>query len=145
MYFFPWLVINDCTVFSAYLPHPQTHTPQGEANQSAVLRAYHPDEVSKQPHLEVDTLYYLQHQVHAVVSRLCEPVEGLGAATIAEFLGLDPSGYVKRDQRTEEDGGVAGETGEKHDPFEGVALPRVLCLRCCECVDIRGAKVSWFL
>ena len=60
---------------------------QGDSHQAAALRAFHPDEVAKQSHLEVDTLYYLQHQVHAVVSRLCEPIEGLDAACIAQCLG----------------------------------------------------------
>ena len=70
--------------------HAHTHTrtlSQGESHQAAAMRAFHPDEVAKQAHLEVDTLYYLQHQVHAVVSRLCEPIQGLDAACIAECLG----------------------------------------------------------
>ena len=60
---------------------------QGEASQLAAQRAYHPDELCRQDHLQVDTGYYLRHQVHAVVSRLCEPIEGLDAAGIAECLG----------------------------------------------------------
>lgn len=35
----------------------------------------------------VDKAYYLQHQVHAVVSRLCEPIQGLEPAQLAECLG----------------------------------------------------------
>ncbi len=34
-------------------------------------------------------------KVHAVVSRLCEPVVGLDSAQIASWLGLDPSLYVR--------------------------------------------------
>ena len=68
---------------------PTLHPPplQGDSSQSAALRAYHPDEVGRQEHLKVDTQYYLQHQLQAVVSRLCEPIEGLDAAQIAECLG----------------------------------------------------------
>ena len=34
-----------------------------------------------------DSKYYLAHQVHPVVSRLCDPIEGTDAAHIAECLG----------------------------------------------------------
>ena len=37
----------------------------------------------------MDTQYYLQHQLQAVVSRLCEPIEGLDPAQIAEWLGKE--------------------------------------------------------
>lgn len=68
---------------------PTLHSPplQGDSSQPAALRAYHPDEVGRQEHLKVDTQYYLQHQLQAVVSRLCEPIEGLDPAQIAEWLG----------------------------------------------------------
>ena len=118
---------------------------QGESNTSAALRAYHPDEVTKQDHLEIDTKYYLQHQVHAVVSRLCEPIEGLGAASIAEFLGLDPSGYksVVRSEDVIDGMGEGGSEGrERVDPFEGVALPTIICAQCKESVEVQGSKVS---
>ena len=39
------------------------------------------------PHSLSDTQYYLQQQVHAVVTRLCEPIEGTDAAQIAHCLG----------------------------------------------------------
>lgn len=60
---------------------------QGATHQAAALRAFHPDEVAKQSDLVIDKAYYLQHQVHAVVSRLCEPIEGLEPAHLAECLG----------------------------------------------------------
>lgn len=60
---------------------------QGESHQSSALKAYHPEEVAKQEQLLVDKAYYLQHQVHAVVSRLCEPIQGLEPALLARCLG----------------------------------------------------------
>lgn len=74
-----------CSIKIERLPSP--HSCQGEASQPMALRAYHPDEVRRESHLEVDSMYYLQHQLHAVVSRLCEPIEGLDTAQIAECLG----------------------------------------------------------
>ena len=35
----------------------------------------------------VDTKYYLSNQVHPVVSRLCDPIDGTDSAHIAECLG----------------------------------------------------------
>lgn len=54
---------------------------------AASQRAYHPEEISKNDKLKVDTEYYLAHQVHPVVSRLCDPIEGTDSALIAELLG----------------------------------------------------------
>ena len=39
-------------------------------------------------------------QVHAVVSRLCDPIAGLDSSHLAQWLGLDPSQYTKRLQTT---------------------------------------------
>lgn len=56
-------------------------------------RAYHPDDLRKNDKLQVDVDYYLKNQVHPVVSRLLEPIEGTNNAQIAECLGLDPSAF----------------------------------------------------
>ena len=60
---------------------------QDGSNLPASQRAYHPEEVPKRNHLHIDTKYYLAHQVHPVVSRLCDPIEGTDAAHIADCLG----------------------------------------------------------
>ncbi|KAG8221963.1 hypothetical protein J437_LFUL007804 [Ladona fulva] len=61
---------------------------------SAAKRAYHPDEIAKGQSfgenpipLKVDVHYYLAQQIHPVVSRLCEPIEGMDANRIAVSLG----------------------------------------------------------
>jgi len=41
----------------------------------------------KNPSLKIDKHYYLSSQVHPVVSRLCDPIEGTDASFIAECLG----------------------------------------------------------
>lgn len=63
------------------------------STQSATLRAYHPDELKRSETLTIDYKYYLQQQVHPVVSRLCDPIAGTDSALVAECLGLDPSSY----------------------------------------------------
>ncbi|KAK3783769.1 hypothetical protein RRG08_063431 [Elysia crispata] len=72
------------------------------STMSATQRAYHPEELAKQTNLKIDTKYYLAHQIHPVVARLCDPIDGTDSARIAECLGLDPSGY-RQSVRAEED------------------------------------------
>uniref|UniRef100_A0A5S6Q974 DNA polymerase n=1 Tax=Trichuris muris TaxID=70415 RepID=A0A5S6Q974_TRIMR len=61
----------------------------------ATKRAYHLKEVQSQS-LPIDVNYYLSQQIHPVVARLCEPIEGADVARLAECLGLDPSSYHRR-------------------------------------------------
>ncbi|KAL0275791.1 UNVERIFIED_CONTAM: hypothetical protein PYX00_003535 [Menopon gallinae] len=72
------------------------------SNLPAVQRAYHVDELKTNEHLLVDVNYYLSQQIHPVVSRLCEPIDGTDPAFIAECLGLDPNSY-KKAIKTKED------------------------------------------
>ena len=69
---------------------------------SAMQRAYHVDELKNADNLKIDIKYYLAQQIHPVVSRLCDPIEGTDAARIAECLGLDPTSYRRQIQRAEE-------------------------------------------
>jgi DNA polymerase alpha subunit A len=57
----------------------------------ATHRAFHPTEVLSDDDLQVDVTYYLEQQIHPVVTRLIEPLDGTDAHTVAEFLGLDES------------------------------------------------------
>ncbi|CAA7056881.1 unnamed protein product [Microthlaspi erraticum] len=60
-------------------------------------RARHPDEVkSEDSRWMVDIDYYLAHQIHPVVSRLCAEIQGTSPERLAECLGLDPSKYRSR-------------------------------------------------
>ncbi|CAE1306579.1 POLA1 [Acanthosepion pharaonis] len=67
-------------------------------------RAYHPDELAKNGDLSIDSHYYLAQQIHPVVMRLCDPIEGTDAAILAECLGLDPTSYRRSLQQNEDDG-----------------------------------------
>jgi len=67
---------------------------QDGSSLAATQRAYHIDEVrDEKSGLSVDINYYLAQQLHPVVSRLCEPLEGTDSARIAQCLGLDPEQY----------------------------------------------------
>ncbi|XP_070539037.1 DNA polymerase alpha catalytic subunit-like [Ptychodera flava] len=73
------------------------------SNLPASQRAYHPGELDKKDNLKIDCKYYLAQQVHPVVSRLCDPIDGTDAAHIAECLGLDASGYRHSIRQREEE------------------------------------------
>ncbi|XP_067948026.1 DNA polymerase alpha catalytic subunit-like [Watersipora subatra] len=75
---------------------------QDGTSLAASQRAYHPDELARNDSLKIDTEYYLAHQVHPVVSRLCDPMEGTDSVLLAEMLGLDASRYHHK--VTEDDG-----------------------------------------
>eukprot|EP00049_Salpingoeca_infusionum_P006656 m.109809 g.109809 ORF g.109809 m.109809 type:complete len:1528 (-) comp13382_c3_seq1:218-4801(-) len=65
------------------------------SSKAPTQRAYHPDSLKRDPTLKVDIDYYLKSQVHPVVSRLLEPIEGTDNGMIADCLGLDPSSFQK--------------------------------------------------
>ncbi|XP_036083086.1 DNA polymerase alpha catalytic subunit isoform X2 [Rousettus aegyptiacus] len=66
---------------------------QDGSNLSASQRAYAPEQLQKQDNLTIDTQYYLAQQIHPVVARICEPIDGIDAVLIASWLGLDPTQF----------------------------------------------------
>jgi DNA polymerase alpha subunit A len=48
---------------------------------------------TEKENLKIDFKYYLTQQIHPIVSRLCEPIEGIDAVHIATCLGLDPAAF----------------------------------------------------
>ncbi|KAJ1117106.1 hypothetical protein NDU88_005306 [Pleurodeles waltl] len=64
---------------------------QDGSKLSASQRAYALEQLQKQDNLTIDTNYYLSQQIHPVVARICEPIDGIDSALIAAWLGLDPS------------------------------------------------------
>ncbi|KAJ8278149.1 hypothetical protein GJAV_G00084410 [Gymnothorax javanicus] len=90
---------------------------QDGSNLSASQRAYAPEQLEKQAGLSLDTQYYLAHQVHPVVSRICDPIEGIDAVLIATWLGLDPSQFRthQQHQREDEAGSVFGAPAQLTD------------------------------
>ncbi|XP_067131539.1 DNA polymerase alpha catalytic subunit [Centruroides vittatus] len=98
------------------------------SNLPATQRCYHPNELKNNEHLKIDTHYYLAHQIHPVVSRLCNPIEGTDAATIASFLGLDPSAYRQTVQQHEEDDQLVGSFVQSaEDKFKNCEKLSFLC------------------
>lgn len=100
---------------------------------SAVQRAYHIDELKSSSTLKVDIKYYLSQQIHPVVSRLCDPIDGTDAARIAECLGLDPTSYRRQLQRAEEnDEAMPGERSilDSRERFRDCDKFKFTCTKC---------------
>ena len=109
-----------------------------DSSQPSALRAFHPEEVARQEGLVVDKSYYLQHQVHAVVSRLCDPIPGLEPSQIALWLGLDPSHYKWREGEGEEEAeALVVDTQEK---FKNCKSLKVLCPHCNKPVEFKEVR-----
>ncbi|XP_066519942.1 DNA polymerase alpha catalytic subunit isoform X2 [Hoplias malabaricus] len=83
---------------------------QDGSSLAASQRSYAPEQLQKQQGLTLDNQYYLSQQVHPVVSRICEPIEGIDGVLIATWLGLDPGQFraQQRQQREEETDGLLG-------------------------------------
>jgi DNA polymerase alpha subunit A len=68
---------------------------------SATQRAYLKSEIDNlKLCLKVDHKYYLSQQIHPIISRLCEPIEGIDAVHIATCLGIDPSHFKSKSTAT---------------------------------------------
>jgi DNA polymerase alpha subunit A len=86
-----------------------------KTGSSLAEKARHPDELTRDPTLELDREWYKSTQLHPVILRLCGPIESMDAATIAESLGLDAAKFSS--------GGAAGavvkpETADAGDAVE---------------------------
>jgi DNA polymerase alpha subunit A len=69
-------------------------------NKPATQRAFHVDEFKESDgDLEIDSKYYLQQQIHPIVSRLVDPIEGTDANLIAEFLGIESTISVSANKK----------------------------------------------
>ncbi|KAF5306657.1 hypothetical protein FQA39_LY08846 [Lamprigera yunnana] len=68
---------------------------QDGTNNSATQRSYHIDELKNTENLKIDSKYYLAQQIHPVITRLCEPLEGIDSYQIADCLGIDSTSFKK--------------------------------------------------
>lgn len=74
-------------MFLTLSPFSLSPLPQDGSTLAASQRAYALEQLQKQAGLSLDTQYYLAHQVHPVVGRICEPIEGIDGVLIATWLG----------------------------------------------------------
>uniref|UniRef100_A0A8C5LWH3 DNA polymerase n=1 Tax=Leptobrachium leishanense TaxID=445787 RepID=A0A8C5LWH3_9ANUR len=107
---------------------------QDGSNLSASQRAYAPEQLQKQDNLSIDTQYYLSQQVHPVVSRICEPIDGIDTTLIAAWLGLDPSQFRVHQnyQKDEENDALLGGPSQITDEEKYRDCERFKCA-CTKC------------
>eukprot|EP00041_Stephanoeca_diplocostata_P033068 m.1082251 g.1082251 ORF g.1082251 m.1082251 type:complete len:1545 (-) comp24263_c0_seq2:139-4773(-) len=110
----------------------------------ATQRAYHPDDVRKGTmNLEIDTEYYLKNQIHPVVARLLDPIDGTDSGQIAECLGLDAAQFLHSssssfDTTHSEIGmGMMSQMSDA-ERFKGVNKLKVCCRQCNTTEDFVG-------
>lgn len=105
------------------------------SNLPATQRAYHVDEVKERTDLKVDINYYLAQQLHPVVCRLCDPLDGTDASRIAQSLGLNPDDYRRANVRERtEDTNVE----LYQDKYRQCQKLEISCPACHEKVTIEG-------
>ncbi|CAN0386493.1 unnamed protein product [Lampetra fluviatilis] len=111
---------------------------QDGSGLAASQRAYAPEQLQRQESLRLDTEYYLASQVLPVVSRLCEPMEGVDMQIIAQWLGLDPSQFrassslsaVTSSSRDEDEALLGGVALSDEERFAHCERPAVTCAAC---------------
>ncbi|XP_012304282.1 DNA polymerase alpha catalytic subunit isoform X1 [Aotus nancymaae] len=106
---------------------------QDGSNLTASQRAYAPEQLEKQDNLTIDTQYYLAQQIHPVVARICEPIDGIDAVLIATWLGLDPTQFrVHHYHKDEENDALLGGPAQLTDEEKYRDCERFKC-RCPTC------------
>ena len=106
---------------------------------SVADRAYHPKTVLKaEGMLQVDTAWYLAQQIHPPIWRLCEPIDGLDSAQVAECLGLDPAKFQSYSAAEARDDFAAGGGSAELAKFADAKPLSVRCASCKQSHPFRG-------
>lgn len=98
-------------------------------NLAATQRAYHIEEVKNSDTLKIDETYYLAQQIHPVVSRLCEPIDGVDPHQIAVWLDLDPTAF-KTIQKPIKNNAIGENTRGPEIKFRNVSPFVFKCVSC---------------
>ncbi|KAH7105955.1 DNA polymerase family B-domain-containing protein [Auriculariales sp. MPI-PUGE-AT-0066] len=101
--------------------------------QSQAERAKHPDELRRSDGaLKIDYEFYLTNQILPPVERLCDPIEGMERARLAECLGLDPRRFQTSTatDREERSFGSLDSQIPDSERFKGCQPFSVRCRRC---------------
>jgi len=115
-----------------------------QSKSSVSDRAYHPKTVLRaEGMLQVDTAWYMAQQLHPPIWRLCEPIEGIESAQVAECLGLDPAKFHRSEMASsaaEGAGSYQNSAASARDlsRFAGAEPLTVTCADCGESKPLRG-------
>jgi len=88
-----WMIKNSKVVNAGdHIPYVIAPLEDKETKVPIAERAKHPDEMQRN-NLKPDIEWYLAQQILPPIGRLCQPVEGMSQAVLAEKLGLDASKF----------------------------------------------------
>lgn len=128
--------------------NPNDNNPTSNQHESQADFAYHPDEVRKDASLQVDTLWYLQTQLHPPIARLCEHIEGTDSGQLASCLGLDPKKYTHRANNDFDSSNNTNNGGQNHnifssllsdeERFASIEKLKISCPNCSEAFEFTG-------
>ncbi|KAJ1491739.1 hypothetical protein T484DRAFT_1932601, partial [Baffinella frigidus] len=92
-------------------------------------RARHPTDVEKaNGEIHIDKKWYLESQLHPVISRICAVIEGTDAGQLAECLGLDSTKFHKNDtQGSTTRVSAFAQQAEESDRFTSVEKLQGMC------------------
>ena len=108
----------------------------------ATQRAYHPDDLRKKDDLQVDQEYYLKNQIHPVVARLVDPIDGTDSGQIAACLGLNAAEFLRSatevDMMHDEIGmGMMSQMSDA-ERFKGAEKLAIPCRKCAQSTEFKG-------
>lgn len=90
-----------------------------EGDKAMAQRAFHIDEVRRSNgQLKIDKKWYLSNQIFPPISRLCAPIKEIGAAQIADALGLEGKKYAMYDAQNAGDNVVLSSASSIQDDKE---------------------------
>eukprot|EP01040_Poterioochromonas_malhamensis_P001065 gene1065-1130_t len=116
---------------------------QGAEGATAVQRAYHPDNIRREPEkFTIDFEWYISNQILPPISRLCEPIQGTSQLILSEKLGLDLTKYGNRSSGNTDD--LLDDWGftpkclmDDQERFKGCTPLTARCGECEEMVEVQ--------
>ncbi|XP_060516543.1 DNA polymerase alpha catalytic subunit isoform X2 [Cylas formicarius] len=108
------------------------------SGKAATQRAYHIEELKTSETLKVDVNYYLSQQIHPVVTRICEPIDGTDSYEIAQCLGLDLASFKKPNPTIQ---GIGENVTKPEVKFRNVDKFVFKCF-CCKCDNVVSGPMN---
>jgi DNA polymerase alpha subunit A len=112
-----------------YVVCEKKSNPQNFNGLPSTQRAFHPDELPADEDLQIDFKYYLSQQIHPVVTRLVEPIDGTDASIIAEMLGIESSNIRIQPKKEDPAEALLGLGETRYDGCKGLVIkcPNGVC------------------
>lgn len=129
-----WMIQNSKAVNAGdHIPYVIAPLEDKQTKVPLAERARHPDEMQRND-LKPDIEWYIAQQILPPIGRLCQPVEGMSQAVLAEKLGLDASKFnntaIKRIEEEDDQHYIPMSCLPDQERFMDVEK---LCIKCASC------------